>query len=166
MFDYIEGMISRAPRVAPGGIIRHFEAADAGAVTTLIGNTLLVSNSGHYTVEEISRLAAGYSAQSVGALSEHSEVWVYEEEGLIQGVVSVDRTTIQALFVAPDRQGKGIGRVLLGVAEAAARRRGVTELQVPASLTALGFYERMGFRSLGPGRSAGGVAIERMAKEL
>jgi GNAT superfamily N-acetyltransferase len=157
---------SRAPRVAPGGIVRRFEAPDAGPVTTLIGNTLLVSNSGHYTLDEIARLAAGYSSQAVCALSGHAGVWVYEEEGLVQGVVCIDRTTIQALFVAPDRQGRGVGRMLLGVAEAAARRRGVAELQVPASLTALGFYERMGFRSLGPGRSAGGVLIERMAKEL
>jgi len=152
--------------VAPGGIIRRITSTDAAAVTTLIGNTLLVSNSGHYTLEEITRLAAGYSSQAVGAMSEHSEVWVYDEDDLIQGVVCVDRTAIQALFVAPDRQGRGIGRVLLGVAEAAARRRGVRELQVPASLTAVGFYERMGFRSLGPGRSSGGVRIERMAKEL
>ncbi len=135
-------------------------------MTTLIGNTLLVSNSGHYSLDEIARLAAGYSSQAVGALSQHSDVWVYDEDNLVQGIVCVDRTTIQALFVAPDRQGHGVGRVLLAVAEEAARRRGVQELQVPASLTAVGFYERMGFRSLGPGRSSGGVPIERMAKAL
>lgn len=159
-------MSNRIPHTAPGGIIRRFLPADARTVTTLIENTLLVSNSGHYSLDEIARLAAGYSSQAVGALSQHSEVWVYEEESLIQGILCIDQRTIQALFVAPDRQGRGIGRVLLAVAEGAARRRGVRELQVPASLTAIGFYERMGFRSLGPGRSAGGVRIERMVKTL
>ncbi len=153
-------------RIAPGGTIRRFAAQDAQAVTTLIENTLLVSNTGHYTVEEISRLAAGYSQETMRALSSRADVWVYEEEAIVQGVVCLDRSTLQALFVAPDRQGHGIGRALMRVAEASARRRGVAALEVPASLTAVGFYERVGFRSLGPGSSSGGVRIERMRKDL
>ncbi len=108
---------------APGGIIRRFAQADAQAVTTLIGNTLLVSNTGDYTVEEIVRLAAGYSSQTMSALSRSGDVWVYEHDGLVQGVVCLDRSVIQAFFVAPDRQGHGVGRALMRVAEAAARRR-------------------------------------------
>jgi GNAT superfamily N-acetyltransferase len=91
---------------------------------------------------------------------------VYVEGERIQGMVCLDRSTIQALFVAPDRQRRGIGRVLLGIAEEAARRRGQVEILVPASLTAVNFYEHVGFRSLGPGRSSGGVLIERMSKSL
>ncbi len=151
---------------APGGIIRRFVPDDARAVTTLIGNTLLVSNTGDYTLEEISRLAAGYSSETMNALARSADVWVYEHDGVVQGVVCLDRSVLQAFFVAPDRQGRGVGRALMRVAEAAARRRGVAALEVPASLTGIGFYEKMGFRSLGPGRSSGGVRIERMRKEL
>jgi GNAT superfamily N-acetyltransferase len=153
-------------RIAPGGIIRRFTPQDARAVTALIANTLLVSNTGDYTLEEISRLAAGYSSQTMNALSRSADIWVYEHDGVVQGVVCLDRSVLQAFFVAPDRQGRGVGRALMRVVEAAARRRGVTALEVPASLTGVGFYGKMGFRSLGPGRSSGGVRIERMRKEL
>ena len=151
---------------APGGIIRRFRPEDARAVTTLIANTLLVSNTGDYSLEEISTLAAGYSSRTLQALSSQTDVWVYTEGRLIQGVVCLDGSTVQALFVAPDRQGRGVGRALLRLIEGHARRRGVTALEVPASLTAVAFYLRVGFHSLGPGRSSGGVRIERMRKEL
>jgi GNAT superfamily N-acetyltransferase len=152
--------------VAPGGIIRRFLPKDGKQVAALIANTLLVSNTGSYSLEEIRSLAHGYSSATLEGLSRHARVWVYVEGDQIQGVVCLDRATIQALFVAPDRQGKGIGRALLGIAEEAAHRRGRRELSVPASLTAVDFYEHLGFRSLGPGRSSGGVLIERMSKNL
>ena len=152
--------------VAPGGIIRRYEHRDARQVAALIANTLLVSNTGSYSLEEVQRLAQGYSSATLDGLSRHAKVWVYVEGERIQGMVCLDRDTIQALFVAPDRQRRGIGRALLGIAEEAARRRGRGEISVPASLTAVEFYEHVGFRSLGPGRSSGGVLIERMSKSL
>jgi len=41
------------------------------------------------------------------------ETYVYEEEGIIQGFVSLCNDTIAAIFVSPDFQGKGIGRQLI-----------------------------------------------------
>lgn len=41
------------------------------------------------------------------------ETYVYEEEGIIQGFVSLCNDTIAAIFVSPDSQGKGIGRQLI-----------------------------------------------------
>lgn len=42
-----------------------------------------------------------------------------------------------------------MGRTFLHFAEDLARKRGIKELRVSASLTAVGFYERLGYRRMG-----------------
>jgi putative acetyltransferase len=42
-----------------------------------------------------------------------------------------------------------VGRTLLGFVEELARRRGIEELHLSSSLTAVGFYERLGYRRTG-----------------
>jgi GNAT superfamily N-acetyltransferase len=50
------------------------------------------------------------------------------------------------LFVAPERQGRGIGRLLIEAAIEECRRVGARpELRVNAARNAIPFYERMGF---------------------
>jgi GNAT superfamily N-acetyltransferase len=146
--------------------VRTYRAGDKKQIRSLISNTLLVTNCRDYTLEEIRALGKSYSASTIEAMSNKGRIWVYVEGESVQGVVCLDGDTIQALFVAPDRQGRGIGRILLGVAEASARRRRTRILRVPASLNAVDFYCAQGFRPLGPGRSASGVLIERMSKDL
>jgi ribosomal protein S18 acetylase RimI-like enzyme len=53
------------------------------------------------------------------------------------------------LYVRPDRQGRGIGRALLGAAVAAARRRRARAVEVgvdPTNERAIAWYLRQGFR--------------------
>lgn len=45
------------------------------------------------------------------------ETYVYEEDGLIRGFVSLREDIIVALFVFPSFQGKGIGRELMAKAK-------------------------------------------------
>jgi GNAT superfamily N-acetyltransferase len=56
------------------------------------------------------------------------QVWVLEEAGAIAGVLVLedgpDCFLLDNIAVAPERQGRGHGRVLLDFAEAEARRRG------------------------------------------
>jgi amino-acid N-acetyltransferase len=72
---------------------------------------------------------------------------VYEEEGKVIGVVALgiiwaDLAEVRALAVAPDHQGKGIGRKLVEWCLADARRMGIRKLM---SLT----YEERFFAKLG-----------------
>jgi predicted GNAT family N-acyltransferase len=53
------------------------------------------------------------------------------------------------LAVLPEWRGKGVGTALLSRLTEAARQRGMTELALNAQTTAIGFYERFGFASLG-----------------
>ena len=135
-------------------------------IETLISNTLLLSNTGNYRIDEVSSLVKTYSENSVAAMTRSSFARVHLTRDRIDGFVCLEGETLQALFVAPDMQGRGIGRALVGVAEEFVSAHGHEHLRVPASLTAADFYEHLGFVRQGPGRTTGGVRIVWMIKPV
>ena len=62
------------------------------------------------------------------------------------GAVDVDNAEIDALFVAPESSGRGVGLRLLRALEQ--RVPAGTELKLSAALNAEGFYRRAGYRSV------------------
>ncbi len=81
-----------------------------------------------------------------------------------------DEGEIEGIYVRPDRQGEGIGRMLLSALEAQARVRGISSLELAATLNAVGFYERAGYtqRRVAVHRLLSGFELQcvRMGKEL
>jgi GNAT superfamily N-acetyltransferase len=77
---------------------------------------------------------------------------------------------VEAAFVDPLQQGRGIGRVLLDALEANARAAGIERLFLSASLNAVPFYERAGFvalrEELYPHRSGIGIPSVFMEKVI
>ena len=53
---------------------------------------------------------------------------------------------LDGLFVDPDAQGNGVGRVLIVDARAEAVRRGAQRIEVTSASESVGFYARMGFK--------------------
>ncbi|NJK72265.1 MAG: GNAT family N-acetyltransferase [Synechococcaceae cyanobacterium SM2_3_60] len=56
---------------------------------------------------------------------------------------------IDCFYVHKDYQGQGIGSLLYGAIERIAQQRGLRELWLEASLTALPFFLKQGFADLG-----------------
>ncbi len=76
-----------------------------------------------------------------------AENFVFEEEGRITGFISVVGERVCALFVAPEMQGKGIGRTLL---EYAKNLTGKLSLKVyRENENAFRFYKKCGFVAAG-----------------
>lgn len=75
-----------------------------------------------------------------------STVWVAVEDGAIVGFLAVRPGWIDHLYVAPERQGRGIGQRLLGRALKGRRRVRLWTFQVNARSRA--FYRRQGFREV------------------
>jgi GNAT superfamily N-acetyltransferase len=69
------------------------------------------------------------------------------------------------LFVEPDWMGFGVGRLLVEDVAARAAIEGAISITVTANPRALGFYERLGFRSTGAASTRFGPA-PRMALDL
>ena len=118
-------------------------------MSAVICNTLLISNSSDYEVEVVRNLARGFTPQALRSMSHRRQIWVYEEEGRITATIALEDDTISGFFVAPDRQGRGIGTYLLRFMEERARQKGLRFLRLSASLTAVGFYEKLGYRPFG-----------------
>lgn len=80
----------------------------------------------------------------------HCRNKVFEENGMVLGVISYSNDYIEGLFVLPECWGRGIGSALL---ESAAEDEKKLRLQVYAGNgRALGFYKKHGFRVVGSGR--------------
>jgi GNAT superfamily N-acetyltransferase len=80
------------------------------------------------------------------------QVWVLADGADIGGILVLEETPdgflLDNIAVAPDRQGKGHGRVLLEFAEAEALRRGWPEIRLytNAMMTEnIALYERIGY---------------------
>lgn len=131
------------------GLIRQIEERDLRRVSALIQNTLLVSNLPDYDLETIGNLLAAFSPQQLHALTEKRRIYVYEEGGVMLGTIGLEGGRVCNLFVAPDRQGSGVGAELLGFVEQRARLEGYDTITLDSSLTAVSFYERKGYRRTG-----------------
>ena len=46
-----------------------------------------------------------------------SETYVYDEEGAVKGFISLRESALEALFVSPESQGRGVGSRLLAKAK-------------------------------------------------
>lgn len=57
---------------------------------------------------------------------------------------------LRQMAVVSGLQGKGIGKILLQFAENIARDRGYKTIQMHARKTAIGFYEKLGYKITGP----------------
>ncbi|MFZ1626058.1 MAG: GNAT family N-acetyltransferase [Gammaproteobacteria bacterium] len=85
----------------------------------------------------------------------------YGDAGLVSGVVLVKEFwNLTNLFVAPDFQRQGIGRLLLTEALESCRSRSPrAAVLVNSSTHAVGFYERMHFVQTGPGKDRPGGCV-------
>jgi predicted GNAT family N-acyltransferase len=70
------------------------------------------------------------------------------------------------LAVLADRRRDGIGRALMERLHAIARAHGAAKLWCHAQLTAVPFYERLGYTSVGPTFEEAGIDHVRMELDL
>lgn len=75
------------------------------------------------------------------------------DEGTVRAVGSVGipepavpSGDINLLAVAPEHQGDGIGRDVVGLLERKAKEAGLEKLKVESTYVAKGFYQRLGYR--------------------
>lgn len=85
------------------------------------------------------------ASEMLGIYLPQSQSWVYEDEnGLVQGFVSLMENHIAALFVATSQQGNGLGSRLLRFVKTKSR---LLTLNVYAENTsAVDFYRHHGFQ--------------------
>ena len=140
---------------------------DAAHISAVIMRALRETNAKDYSNDVIERIVRGFSPDAVRRLIGERTVFVATMRGSIVGTASLDGNMVRTVFVAPDVQTRGIGKLLMAEIERTARARNVASLTVPSSLTAETFYARLGFKAvhdsyLGDERT---IMMERLLKD-
>lgn len=128
--------------------IRQAGTGDAEAISAVILRALRETNAADYTPEIISTVAAGFSPEAITRLMAGRRVLVAVYADDVVGTASLDGAVVRSVFVSPDFQRRGIGVALMTAIEALARAMASPRLLVPSSVTAEGFYARLGFVAL------------------
>jgi ribosomal protein S18 acetylase RimI-like enzyme len=134
----------------------------------------LASPDDRHTVEEIVTAAYVHYVERIGkppgpmlddyvALIGAGAVHVFQEdnsgiEAIIVLLPKPDHLLLDNIAVRPNRQGRGLGRQLVGFAEDEARRLGQGELRLYTHVTMvenIALYTRLGFVETGRGQEAG-----------
>ena len=129
-------------------LVRAARAEDAAAISKVIIAALRESNALDYPPEVIAQVVQNFAAPQILSLMSQRQVYVAIDDQIVVGTASLDQQVIRSVFVAPEQQGKGIGRRLMARIESVAATHDLKELRVPSSITAEGFYALLGFQKV------------------
>ena len=132
--------------------IRRFREEDAEAVSALVIKTLRISNVKDYTPELMEEVVKSQQPQNVLERAGGTHFYVAEENGELIGCGAIgpywgrqDESSLFTIFVLPEWQGKGIGRRIIETLEQDEFFLRAKRTEIPASITAVDFYRRMGY---------------------
>lgn len=139
--------------------LRRARPGDAPAISALVG----AAYAKH--VSRIGRPPKPMIADYEAAVREH-QVWVVEgAEGLVAVLELVpgrDHLLVENVAVDPAHQGRGLGRTLMALAEAEARRQGLDEVQLYTNehfVESIALYARIGYRETGRHEHKGSALV-------
>ena len=132
--------------------IRKFENSDAEKTHEMIAHTLRTTNIKDYTPEFIEETVQRLAPEVLISRGETSHFYVLIEDEQIIGCGGIagfwgseTESILLTIFIHPDYQGKGYGRQLIETLEADEYFKRAVRIEIPASITAVGFYQKMGY---------------------
>ena len=128
--------------------IRKATTADASEISKLIISSLRQTNAQDYSPDIIDRVVNNFTPEKVTELIKSRQVFIASQHNHIIGTVSLDITNIRSLFVHPEKQHCGFGFALIQYIENIAKEQGIDCLSVSSSVTAEGFYKKLGYMVL------------------
>jgi GNAT superfamily N-acetyltransferase len=132
--------------------IRRFIGTDAQELAALVRRNLLEVNTADYPAEEMEKLAADYGVEKIQTIASTAHMYVALDGGTIVGTGSIapfwgseTESVILTFFVLPGCQGRGVGRKIMRALEEDEYFLRARRVEIPASITGCGFYEKMGY---------------------
>lgn len=125
--------------------IRPAAPSDGQMISTLIIRTVCETNASDYSPEVIELICTNFSLENVLRKMQIRDVFVCLDEDHCAGTISLEGNKLHSLFVDPNLQRQNIGKQLVIYLENHALMRGQTELYLSSSITAVPFYERLGY---------------------
>lgn len=132
--------------------VRRFQAGDAEEVSALIAKTLRTVNIKDYSDKYIEATVSSHSADVLIERAEHGHMYVVCNSSQIIGCGAIagywgstTESILLTIFVLPEYQGKGIGRLIIQTLEQDEFFLRAKRIEIPASITAVGFYKKIGY---------------------
>lgn len=125
--------------------LRTMKTTDLAAVYALVQNTIAVSYAGVYPPEAIEFFKNHHSRENILNDLARGYIVVAESGGLLLGTGTIIGTSIRRVFINPEYQHHGIGKIIANKLERKAGAAGLAKLDLSASLKSRQFWEAMGF---------------------
>jgi len=134
--------------------VRRFLNTDAEVVAQLIAKTMRITNIKDYSIEFIEKDLQSLKANDLIERAKQFHCYVIEnsDNSAIIGVGSIgpfwDSKTESSLFnifIDPEYQGHGLGKMIINTLEMDEYFLRASRIEIPASKTALPFYQKMGY---------------------
>lgn len=133
--------------------IRRFQIEDANELADVIAKTLRTTNIKDYSLEYIENDINNYlTAEKLIERSNWTNIYVVCDDNKIIGCGAIgsywgkeDESSLFTIFVLPEYQGKGIGRKIIETLEQDDYFLRAKRIEIPASITAVEFYKKMGY---------------------
>ena len=133
--------------------LRRFRKGDEVAVSDMICTTLTISNRKDYSPAFIEENIRSHSTEMIAARARDAHFYVAMDGERVIGCGgitgywgSTEESYLTSIFVLPDYQGKGVGRKIVEALEEDAYFRRAWRTEAGSSLTAVHFYEKMGYK--------------------
>ena len=129
---------------------------DAQAVSDLIRKTISISNKKDYPEDIMDQLIAIETPEHVLERASWTHFYVFELSGRIIACGAIgpywgkeDESSLFTIFVSPEYQGKGVGRFVIDTLEKDEFFTRAKRIEIPASITGVPFYLKMGYNYKG-----------------
>lgn len=133
-------------------IIRKLDPEDVKAVVRLMRDTIRIVNRKDYTQKQIevwsSKNTARRLSKKVQEVSALRIVAVFDGKIVGTACLKFQGNELTGLYVKHDMHGKGIGSRLLRHIESYARRKGLKDIKLYSTLTAVDFYKHQGYKRI------------------
>lgn len=133
-------------------IIRRFKNEDAIELANVIAKTLRTTNIKDYSPEYIENDIRFLTAEKLIERSNWTNLYVVCDDNVLIGCGAIgpywgkdDESSLFTIFVLPKYQGKGVGRKIIETLEQDAYFLRAKRIEIPSSITAVGFYRKMGY---------------------
>lgn len=134
-------------------MIRRFKPEDAEKVSEIVGRNFIEINSWDYPMDEMQELLKIYNPEKLLQIASYAHTYVICNDDIIVGTGSITsywgsktESILLTIFVLPEYHGKGFGRMIIETLEQDELFLRASRIEIPASITACKFYEKMGYR--------------------
>ena len=133
--------------------IRRLEPGDADGAAAVIRAALRETNAKDYAADFIEAFAESMTADEIRRRAAASHFYAACDGGRVVGCGAAapyegraDECELRTVFVLPAYQGRGLGRRLVETLEGDELCRRARRIELSSSVTAVGFYEKLGYR--------------------